>query len=625
MVARTARRRPARVGARAFAAAAVVAVGASAVVAVATSTSQAALNGNALYVSPTGSAGAAGTASAPTTLASAISKITPGGTIYLRGGTYRLSSTVTIPTGNNGTSSARKELAAYPGETPVLNFSAQSEAASNRGLVLSGNYWHLYGLVVERAGDNGIYVSGSNNVVERTVTRFNRDTGLQIGRAASSTPRSGWPANNLVVTSESHDNKDALGENADGFAAKLTVGPGNVFRSTVAHHNVDDGWDLFAKPDTGPIDPVTIEDSLAYSNGTLSDGTQLANGDRNGFKLGGSKIAVNHVIRRSIAYRNGQHGFTWNSNPGRITVSDNVSIDNTERNFAFDGGVSVFRNDTSCRSTGSTVDKTSGDADASNQFWSGRNGSRCATYTGAMAWSFSGSGQLVVSFGGTPVVTPRPTPTTSSAGPTATSTATSTSTTKPPTTTTTTTKPPTATTTTSTTAGPGGTSLFADDFADGDSSGWTTGGGTWAVGAGALGQSAAGTTAAVAGSAAWTATDVRVTATNKGVAGSGSAVSVLARAQSATSYYALALRDANVVELRKVVDGKSTVLASAPFKAATNKAFALRLVVKGTTLTGSVGGTQVVSATDATVAAGRVGVGTNNATASFDDVTVNVA
>ncbi len=180
-------------------------------------------------------------------------------------------------------------------------------------------------------------------------------------------------------------------------------------------------------------------------------------------------------------------------------------------------------------------------------------------------------------------------------------------------------------TTTTTTGAPGGTSLLADDFADGSSTGWTAGAGTWAVSAGALGQSAAGTTAAVAGSAAWTAADVRVTATNTGVTGSGSAVSVLARAQSATSYYALALRDANVVELRKVVDGRSTVLASAPFKAATNKAFALRLVVKGTTLTGSVGGARLVSTTDATFTSGKVGVGTNNATASFDDVTVTVA
>ena len=85
--------------------------------------------------------------------------------------------TVTIAPGNNGTSSARKNLSAYPGETPVLNFSAQTEDSANRGLALNGNYWHIYGLVVERAGDNGIFVGGSNNIIERTVTRFNRDSG----------------------------------------------------------------------------------------------------------------------------------------------------------------------------------------------------------------------------------------------------------------------------------------------------------------------------------------------------------------------------------------------------------------------------------------------------------------
>ncbi len=81
---------------------------------------------SALYVSPTGTDSAAGTSSAPTTLTSAISRITAGGTIYVRGGTYNQPSTITIPVGSNGTSSARTTLAAYPGETPVLNFSAQT-------------------------------------------------------------------------------------------------------------------------------------------------------------------------------------------------------------------------------------------------------------------------------------------------------------------------------------------------------------------------------------------------------------------------------------------------------------------------------------------------------------------
>ncbi|MFC8722698.1 carbohydrate-binding protein [Kitasatospora sp. NPDC057198] len=359
---------------------------------------------NALYVAPNGTDGAAGTQSAPTTLTSAISRIAPGGTIYLRGGTYAYSKSVTVPAGSNGTAAARTTLSAYPGETPVLDFSAMSEDPANRGLVVNADYWHVYGLTVQRAGDNGIYVSGSHNVIERTVTRYNRDSGLQLGRISSSTPASQWPSDNLILSAESHDNADSDGEDADGFAAKLTVGPGNVFRYTVSHNNIDDGWDLYTKSETGPIGPVTIEDSLSYSNGTLSNGTVNANGDRNGYKLGGDDIAVNHTVRRSIAYHNGHHGFTWNSNPGSMAVSDNLSIDNAERNYSWDAGSSVFRDNTSCRfAVSGSNDKTVGDADSSNQFWTGSNGSRCATYSGALAWSYGSDGRLNVTLGGRPV------------------------------------------------------------------------------------------------------------------------------------------------------------------------------------------------------------------------------
>ncbi|MFF2203315.1 carbohydrate-binding protein [Streptomyces sp. NPDC058145] len=363
-------------------------------------------SGSVLYVSPNGTDSASGSQSNPTTLTSAISRVTPGGTIYLRGGTYAYAQTVTVPEGGDGTSGARTTLSAYPGETPVLDFSAQNESSSNRGLQLNASYWHVYGLVVEHAGDNGVYVGGSHNVIERTVTRFNRDTGLQLGRIASSTPKSQWPSDNLVVSAESHDNADSDGEDADGFAAKLTVGTGNVFRYDVSHHNIDDGWDLYTKTDTGAIGPVTIENSLSYSNGTLSDGTVNANGDRNGYKLGGDDIAVDHVVRHSIAYRNGHHGFTYNSNPGSMQISSNVGIDNAERNYSFDKGTSVFRANTSCRfSSGGSNDKAVGDADSSNQFWAGTNGSRCASYSGALGWSFASNGSLVVTFGGK-VVTP---------------------------------------------------------------------------------------------------------------------------------------------------------------------------------------------------------------------------
>ena len=355
----------------------------------------------AIYASPDGTDGAAGTEADPTTITAAIGKVEPGGTILLKGGTYDLAETVHIEPGNDGTSGDRTELFAVDGEAPVLNFSAQEENSENRGLAIGGDWWHIKGITVEHAGDNGILLGGSNNIIERTVTRFNADSGLQLSRYTAGAPEEEWPANNLIVSAESHDNVDSDGEDADGFAPKLTVGPGNVFRYTVSHNNIDDGYDLYTKSDTGPIGAVTIEDSLAYDNGTLSDGSQAGNGDRNGYKLGGEDIAVNHTIRRNIAYDNGKHGFTFNRNPGTMTVSDNVSIGNTERNFNFDGGTSVFRNNTSCDS--GSNDRIIGNSDSSNQFWAGSNGARCATYSGALGWSFAADGRLVVTFGGRPV------------------------------------------------------------------------------------------------------------------------------------------------------------------------------------------------------------------------------
>ncbi|WP_264028969.1 polysaccharide lyase family 1 protein [Cellulosimicrobium sp. SH8] len=368
-----------------------------------------------IYVAPNGTASAAGTLSAPTTLPVAIERVASGGEIFLRGGTYNLSSTVTIEPGNDGTSGDRTLLSAYPGERPVLNFSAQAEDPANRGLAIGGDWWHVYGIVVEHAGDNGILLGGSNNVIERVVTRYNHDTGLQLSRLVAGAPASEWPSNNLILSSESHDNADSDGEDADGFAAKLTSGPGNVFRHTVSHNNIDDGWDLYTKSDTGPIGPVTIENSLAYENGTLSDGGQAGNGDRNGYKLGGEDIKVDHVVRNSFAVDNGKHGFTDNSNPGSITVSGNVAVGNAERNFSFDAGTHRFSGNVSCDSGAN--DKTVGTDAGGNSFWSGSNGSACSAYDGELGWSFAADGSLRVTFGGEPTNPTDPTDPTDPTGP----------------------------------------------------------------------------------------------------------------------------------------------------------------------------------------------------------------
>ena len=80
-----------------------------------------------------------------------------------------------------------------------------------------------------------------------------------------------------------------------------------------------------------------------------------------------------------------------------------MSIGSAERNFNFDKGTSIFRDNVSCRGDDGSNDKTVGDVDSSNQFWTGSNGSSCSAYAGALDWSFASDGALVVTFGGNKV------------------------------------------------------------------------------------------------------------------------------------------------------------------------------------------------------------------------------
>ena len=294
---------------------------------------------NVLFVSPHGKANGDGTKQSPMDIQTAISKISAGGAVVLRGGTYKLSKTVSIAFGNDGTESARKYLLPETGKTAVLDFSTQPTADSSRGLQLDGSYWHIYGITCYNAGDNGMYVTGSNNIVERCVFQANQDTGLQIARRASSlSDKKDWPANNLILNCTSFDNKDdKTGENADGFASKLTCGDGNVFDGCISYANCDDGWDLYAKPVTGPIGIVTIKNCVAFQNGKTTNGSNYANGDMNGFKLGGStnQCPTPHIVQNSVAFLNGKDGFTDNGNGGALNVSNCTSYANVNSNFNF--------------------------------------------------------------------------------------------------------------------------------------------------------------------------------------------------------------------------------------------------------------------------------------------------
>jgi len=256
------------------------------------------------------------------TLEQAIKSIQPGNTIYLKSGTYKYSKTIVIAEGNNGYAGAYKKIASYGNEKPILDFSAMAENSSNRGIVLAGNYWHIKNIAIHGAGDNGMLVAGHNNIIEACNFMYNRDSGLQLSRYNSSyNTKDKWPSNNLIIDCYSAENMDSGAEDADGFAAKLTCGEGNVFRNCKAEYNCDDGWDLYTKSNTGAIGVVTIENCEASNNGKYRSG-KLTGGDGNGFKLGDDTASVPHVLKNCTANYNVKHGFTGNGNPARIVLEN---------------------------------------------------------------------------------------------------------------------------------------------------------------------------------------------------------------------------------------------------------------------------------------------------------------
>lgn len=171
-----------------------------------------------------------------------------------------------------------------------------------------------------------------------------------------------------------------------------------------------------------------------------------------------------------------------------------------------------------------------------------------------------------------------------------------------------------------------GAPLFADDFEDGNSNGWSKSGGSWSIvtdGSRALRQSGTSADArAFAGDVTWT--DYAVQARVKPIAYNGQSVGVIARAQNSSNYYALTLTGGQA-RLVKRVGGAVSTLATGVAAVPAGSWATVRLEAAGGTLRGLVGGAQVVTATDATFAAGRLGLTSSYASATFDDVTADTA
>ncbi|TCP94676.1 hypothetical protein EDC44_11638 [Cricetibacter osteomyelitidis] len=270
-----------------------------------------------IYVSPQGLPNGEGSVENPLDIMTALQVLPPNGTLFLQAGEYPA---MTIDAQYSGRREARKTLKGEPGKVKFV------------GEVLhKASFWNIEDIEVDGAS---LIVHGSHNNFKNIITHDAPDTGFQI-TSPEKIGRSLWASHNIVTDSMSFNNKDDSQINADGFAAKMRVGEGNSFIRCIAHHNIDDGWDLFNKVEDGPNGRVTIKDSIAFMNGQTLNLKSKSASIGNGFKLGGEGIPVGHIVENNIAFRNNMDGFTDNFNPGTFVIKDNIAIDNRRFNFLF--------------------------------------------------------------------------------------------------------------------------------------------------------------------------------------------------------------------------------------------------------------------------------------------------
>jgi hypothetical protein len=250
------------------------------------------------------------------TVTAALNFARAGSTIWVMPGTYNYAAIIQLTAA--GTMAAPFNIKAVAGAAkPIFNFMLQPRNNGTfRGIDIPGDWWHITGIEIENAADNCINIGGSNNTIENVVVHNCGDTGIQITVDGDLAGDATKGAHNTILNCDSWGNLDVAtgGENADGFACKLAIGAGNVFRGCRSWNNADDGWDLFAANDV-----VTIDNCWAFSNGKTLNGGANPQGDGNGFKLGGAQSGTDlggavHIVTNSFAFENLACGFTRNNN-----------------------------------------------------------------------------------------------------------------------------------------------------------------------------------------------------------------------------------------------------------------------------------------------------------------------
>jgi parallel beta-helix repeat protein len=321
------------------------------------------------YIAPNGSdTDGDGTIDKPWfTFGKADSAVSPGSTVYIRGGIYRYTEedAYVDDSGNKGGShstwfrmfnmdksggsatAGHTKYFAYPGDPrPVIDMSQvipenETPSTSNSSpymrvqvFYVTGSYFHFKGFDIigtqvrilshtqsECIRNEGSPTAnppkGSYNIYENLAFHDGKAIGfyLQNGK------------NNLVLNCDAYNNWDNVseggsGENVDGFGAHGQLGStGNKYIGCRAWANSDDGFDCISN-----WEAVLWDNCWSFYNGYSQepDGSFVKRGNGQGFKAGGwdmspgedeTKFPVvtpRHTVQYCISANNGTNGFDAN-------------------------------------------------------------------------------------------------------------------------------------------------------------------------------------------------------------------------------------------------------------------------------------------------------------------------
>lgn len=265
-----------------------------------------------------------------------------GGTVYVKGTTINCPGQITLSKSKSNVNIVGVQNS--DGTYPILDFSSfrssyigKSTSDSQVGLRITGSYYTIKNLIIQKAPDNGIQMKGSSagyNTIYNCMTRYNNDAGVQI---------TGGAHHNTMKFVYSYRNCDVytLGGNADGFAPKLEAGKGNTFYGCYAWENSDDGWDSFDKTDGLTYD-LSYEQCACWNNGDPT----IFTGEYDYKK--GNKLDTNLLLVELISAKDSSFVSNYNNKKFSLpsssfikTTSGTLSVSSWKSNY--DGNPNGFK------------------------------------------------------------------------------------------------------------------------------------------------------------------------------------------------------------------------------------------------------------------------------------------